>query len=373
MNRLRARIAASHRDLLLFLSSIAMVGCGESIVNSIFNNFLNETFALNSLQRTFMELPRELPGFLVVFVSAALFFVRGRRLAVVATAAGACGLVLMGFFSVTFHWMFAWLFIFSLGQHLFMPLSTGITMELAREGETGKRLGQFNAVRNIAAIAGSFAIVVAFKCLHCTFKAAFCIAALFYLCAAVLIRAMAPGRANAPDVHLRLLTFAPWVLVTVFRQPTAVLATLLTVSGAAGILFQPALGRAIDTFGEKTVLTAEALLLILVCAGYGLGRTLLPPGVAFAVACCCYVLDQLLMSVNMARSTYMKKIATDPAHVTPALTMAVSLDHIFSICIALTGGLVWAKWGYQTVFLFGAGIACVNLVSAQFIKVPGRV
>ena len=78
------------------------------------------------------------------------------------------------------------------------------------------------------------------------------------------------------------------------------------------------------------------------------------------------------MSVNMARSTYLKKIALHPDHVTPTLSMSVSLDHIFSIAIALLGGVIWAKWGYQTVFLCGAGIAAVNLVSARFIVIPRK-
>ncbi len=95
---LSQRIASLHRDILLFISSIAMVGFAESIVNSVFNNFLSDTFRLNSFQRTFMEFPRELPGFLVIFVSAALYFVRSRRLAVFATMSGAGGPCFDGFF-----------------------------------------------------------------------------------------------------------------------------------------------------------------------------------------------------------------------------------------------------------------------------------
>jgi predicted MFS family arabinose efflux permease len=338
-----------------------------------------------------MELPRELPGFLIVFVSAALFFIRSRRLAVVATTLGAAGQVLMALFSVTFHWMFAWLFIFSLGQHLFMPLNTSIIMDLAREGQTGKRLGQFNAVRNFAMIMGSFFVFAGFKYLHFNFRISFLIAALLYLLAGLLIFAMKPGTAAAPSVHLKFhrqyglyyllsvlfgtrkqifLTFAPWVLVTVFHQPTTMLATLLTVAGVAGIFFQPLLGKAIDTLGEKTVLIMESFLLVTVCAGYGFARDLFSEQTAFIIACACYVADQLLMSVNMARSTYLKKIAVHPSHVTPALTMSVSLDHVFSIGVALTGGLIWAKWGYQTVFVLGGVIACMNFVAAMFIRIP---
>jgi predicted MFS family arabinose efflux permease len=391
LTSLKTRFAATHRDIILFISSIALVGFGESIVNSVFNNFLNETFSLSSMQRTFMELPRELPGFSIIFVSAALFFIRTRRLAVVATCIGAVGLVLMAFFSFTFHWMFAWLFIYSLGQHLFMPLNTSIIMELAREGETGKRLGQFNAVRNFSMIIGSFFIVLGFRYLHFNFKISFLMAALFYLLSGLLIFSMPAGKATPPSVHLKFhkeyglyywlsilfgtrkqifLTFAPWVLVTVFHQPTAMLATLLTIAGVAGIVFQPVLGKAIDTLGEKFVLIMEALVLIIVCTGYGYARDLFSEHTAFIIAGTCYIMDQLLMSVNMARSTYLKKIAVHKDHITPTLTMSVSLDHIFSITVALTGGLLWAKWGYQSVFLFGGGIALLNFISALFISIP---
>jgi predicted MFS family arabinose efflux permease len=389
--KLKQWITGAHREILLFISSIAMIGFAESVVNSVFNNFLDETFSLNSLQRTFMEFPRELPGFLIIFVSAALFFVRDRRLAAFSTLTGAAGLVLMAFFSVSFHWMFVWLFILSLGQHLFMPLSTSITMELAQEGETGRRLGQLNAVRNVATVMGSFCVFLGFRLLHLNFKMSFLIAALFYLFAAIFIFSMDQGKAQAPAIHLKFhkeyalyywlsilfgtrkqifLTFAPWVLVTVFRQPTAMLATLLTISGIAGIVFQPALGRAIDTLGEKKIFIMESLLLILVCAGYGFSRDLFSERIALISAGGCYVMDQLLMSVNMARSTYLKKIAVRPDHIIPALTMSVSLDHFFSIAIALTGGVIWVRWGYQTVFVFGGFIAFINLISAFFVTVP---
>src|SRR5512138_143614 len=68
------------------------------------------------------------------------------------------------------------------------------------------------------------------------------------------------------------LTFAPWVLVTVFNQKTQMVATLLTIGGVIGIVFKPLLGRMIDRLGEKVILAGEAVVLILVCAGYGFGK-----------------------------------------------------------------------------------------------------
>lgn len=391
VDRIKKKIFSLNRDMLLFISALSAAAFSESVFNSIFNNFLDSTYSLNSFYRTFLELPRESGGLLIILVSALLFFIPSRRMAVISLLLGAAGLVCMAFFSVTFHWMFVWLFIFSLGQHLFIPINTSISMELAKEGETGKRLGQFNAIRNFSIIGGSFFIFLGFKYFHFNFKISFCIAAFVYLCAACLLYFMHPGSAQPRSSHMQLhkeyrlyywlailfgtrkqifLTFAPWVLVTEFHQPTAVLATLLTIAGISGIIFQPLLGKAIDFYGEKKVLAMEAFLLIFICFGYGFSKTLFPGNQAFVVACICFVADQLLMSVNMARSTYLKKIVVKKEHITPTLTMAVSLDHVFSISIALAGGVLWAKWGYQTVFLAGAVIALVNLISAFFMSTP---
>jgi hypothetical protein len=83
----------------------------------------------------------------------------------------------------------------------------------------------------------------------------------------------------------------------------------------------------------------------------------------------CFVVDQLLMSVGMARATYLQKIAVKPEDVAQTLTMGVTIDHAFSIAVALSGGFIWVKWGYQYVFLLGAFIAVINTFSALRIKI----
>lgn len=326
-------------------------------------------------------------------MSTLLFFLPNRRLAMVAALIGGAGMVLMASFSVTFHWTFAWLFLYSLGQHMFLPLNTAIGMELAKEGKTGRRLGQINSLRNVAMVTGSLFVLGGFKFFNLTFKKSFLVAAFCLLLASLFLRAMQPGTAHPASQHLKLhkryalfywlailfgtrkqifLTFAPWVLVTVYHQPTTLIATLLLVAGVIGILFQSLLGKMVDHLGERFVLLCEALLLIFVCAGYGFGGSLFSPSTALTIASVCFVMDQLLMSVNMARSTYLKKIAMHPSHITPTLTISVSLDHIFSISIALLGGFIWTKWGYQSVFIGGMVIALINLVSASFIRLPKR-
>ena len=168
------------------------------------------------------------------------------------------------------------------------------------------------------------------------------------------------------------ITFAPWVLVTVFHQKTQIVASLLTISGIIGIFFKPALGHAIDKVGEKKILAGEALILIIVCLGYGFSRNIFTEKIALFVSCACYVIDYLLMSVTMARATYLKKIAVKQEDISQTLTMGVSIDHIFSISIAVISGFIWLKLGYQFVFLLGAVIALVNFFSALQIKIKPK-
>ncbi|MEA4906501.1 MAG: MFS transporter [Anaerolineaceae bacterium] len=391
MSILRNYKAQIPRELALFSCASLVMGVAYSMIDSVLNNFLNERFALSGFERSFLELPRELPGVLVVFVSTLLWFLCSRRQGVLAMLLGLAGALLIGFASTSYAVMVGWLFIYSMGQHLFLPLSASIGMELATQGQDGRRLGQLNAIRNGATIAGSFVVFLGFRFLGFTFRHTFALAAAAFLVAALILFAMQPQPARPSARHLQIrkeyrlyytlavlygsrkqlfITFAPWVIVTVFKQPTQTIATLLTIGGVIGILFQPLLGWATDHLGERTVLLAEALLLVFVCLGYGFARSWLPESVAFIVVCACYLLDQMLMSVNMARSTYMKKIALRPEDIQPALTTAVTIDHVFSISIALLGGLIWNAFGFQYVFLLGMIIALVNFVAALQIRLP---
>jgi predicted MFS family arabinose efflux permease len=393
MTTLTTRLRRISRELALFAVASFAMGIAYSLFDSVFNNFLNEQFSLSGLERSFLEVPRELPGFLVVFVSALLWFLCSRRLGAVALVLGVMGALLIGFASSSYLLMVVWLFVYSLGQHIFMPLASTIGMELAREGKAGQRLGQLNAVRTIAAISGSGLVFLGFKYLGMTFQHTFALAAVGLAIAAGLMFSMQKAETKPPAQYLKLrkeyrlyyllavlygsrkqlfITFAPWVLITIYNQPTQTIATLMAIGGVIGILFQPLLGWAVDRLGERFILVAEAVMLVFVCFGYGFAKSLFPLQTAFLIVCACYLLDQMLMSVGIARSTYIKKIALDPADVQPALTVSVTIDHFFSIAIALLGGLVWNYLGFQYVFLMGVFIAGLNFLTAMRVRVPKK-
>ena len=392
MDGIKRRLSKHSGQFALFFAAVAVAGFSQSVVDSTLNNFLAESFSISEFQRGFMELPREMPGFLVIFFSALFFFMGSRRLAALANALMALGIILLGFRSVSFPAMLMWLFIFSSGQHLFLPLISSIGMEFAADGKAGSRLGQLSGSANLAGIVGGVAVFVGFNYLGFTFVSSFTLAAAGFFAASVLIFFMTPDEPRPAKTRFLLrreyglfywlnilygtrkqlfITFAPWVLVTVFHQKTQVVATLLATGGVIGIFFKPLVGRAIDRLGERRILMAEAAALIVVCLLYGFAGDAFEETAALYIICACYVVDQLLMSVGMARATYIKKIALDPADVSQTLTMGVSIDHFFSIAIALVSGWIWLTLGYQYVFLLGAGIALVNFFSASRVRTPG--
>ncbi|MEW5867571.1 MAG: hypothetical protein AB1774_12065 [Bacillota bacterium] len=132
------------------------------------------------------------------------------------------------------------------------------------------------------------------------------------------------------------------------------------------------MGRLVDSWGERKILMAEAAILILVCLGYASAGGSTPAGISLGLylVYACFVADQLLMAVGIARTTYLHKIAEAPEDFTPTLALGVSLDHVVSMGVPALGGMLWAAMGYRYVFVAAAVIALVNLVVAAQISLP---
>ena len=373
-------------QLMLFIAAGALIGMSQSIDTSIANNFFNDVFHITVTQRTILEIPREFPGLMVVFVSGALMFLGDIRIAFVATLLASLGMICLGTLSSSFGVMMIWLVMYSMGQHLFMPLSNSIAMTLADKKSIGKVLGTMNGLNTAVFLATSLVTALVFRFIEVNYAVTYTVGALGYLGAAILIFRMKPLKIEKKRSKIFLkkefsvfyvlsivngarkqifLTFGPWVLIKVFGQSVSTFAAIGFATAAIGIFFKPYVGRLIDKRGEKFVLGAEALLLFLVCAGYAAAEK---TSVALGLIIACYVADQLLNAAGMARATYVSKIAVHQDDVSPTLSMGLSLDHVVSMFIPFAGSLVWNAFGYQYVFIAGALIALLNFAITRKIE-----
>lgn len=389
---LLARINATERDFLLFLLVGIFLGIGQSVDGSTLNNFLKDRFDFLIMQRTLLEIPRELPGLLVFIFTAFLFALGDIRIAALANLAAAVGMFLLGIIPYNFFLMLMVVFIYSSGQHLFMPLFNTIGMSFAKDGQYGRKLGQVSAANTASLVVSSAALWVLFKYFNISYTFSFTLGALAFLAAAILLTRMNHRRTDQIKTRFVFrkeyklyywlsilygarkqifITFAPWVLVDVFKQKVTTLTMLFFIISVLGIFVKPLIGHLIDKIGERIVLSVEAGMLFIICLGYAFAEDLFSGMAAVALVSSCYVLDQTLSSVGMARATYIRKIAVKPEDVSPTLSFGLSIDHSVSMFIPALGGLVWYSTGpagYKYVFLGGAVIALINLISTLSIK-----
>jgi predicted MFS family arabinose efflux permease len=387
MIKIRERVRGKEA-FLLFMAVGALAGLATGLHDTVFNNYLNDTFHISEVARGALEFPRELPGMLVALISGLLCFLPDTRLGAFAMILAALGALGLAFFSPVFGVMAFWMFINSAGGHLYMPVATSVGVSLAEKGAVGKRLGQLQGVNTAAMLLASLIIWVGFTRLNLSYSNVFALGALAAIGAAVLLFKIKPQRKERAKVRIFLkkkytlyyvlnvlfgtrkqvfLTFGPWVLIKIFGQSPATFAALALVGNVAGVFIKPLIGRAIDRFGERRVITAESVMLVFVCLGYGFAEKLGLGQHAVYLVFLCYMMDQWLYAVKMSHSTYLYKIADTPDDLTPTLAMGVSIDHLFSMIIPILGGWLWAQAGYEYVFVAAAVVALLNFVAARFI------
>lgn len=378
------------RDFKLFLVVGMLSGVASGINSTVFNNFLNDVYHLSADARGIVEFPRELPGVFIMVVLGLLAFLGDIRIAMIGLSAAALGMFGLGVFSPTFASMLVWMMMFSLGTHMVMPITPVIGMDLSKKENYGARLGRYSAYNLFATIGGYAIVWLGFKFLGLTYQVAFIVAAAFYVLAALSMGLMKINKPEYKKVKFVFrkkytlyyilcivngarkqifLTFAPWVLIQIFHVGPPVFAVLGVVVSIVSIMTRKIVGNAIDIKGERFILSLEAVLLFVICLGYAFAGDIFSAGIAVIVIAACYVIDNSMSAVEMARSTYVRKIAVDQADVMPTLSAGTSIDHIVSMSIPVLGGLLWTAFGYQFVFLAAAGIAVLNMILSRRLEI----
>jgi MFS family permease len=384
------------RDLLLFLIASALLGVTTAVENSSFANRLLEDLNFTITQRTLLEIPRELPGLLVVVFAGALAFLGDVRTAAVANIIGgiglfAFGLVPSGYIPVVFTMM-----IYSTGVHLYMPIQGALAMSFAKGENIGRRLGEVQGVNTAAMIVTAGALYLLYRFVQIPFLVSFTIGAVAMLLAGIMFMLMSPMQTEKRKQRfiykkkynlyyvLSIVfgarkqityTFVPWLIITVYEQPVTTITMLFFIVSIMNVYFRPWLGGLIDRKGERFVLTLEAVLLLFACLGFAFSKLIFPATVALVVVSCCYVIDNLFSGAGMARTTYVRRMTDDPSEVSATLSLGISLDHVISMSMPAFAGILWSMnigHGYVYVFTGGIVISILNMLLSSRIRIPSK-
>ncbi len=377
--------------LLLFGAANCLLGLYAGLYEPSFNNYLAQVHHIDEVTRGALEIPRELPGFLCAFLFSLFMFLADTRIAALTALLLALSLWGQGFFAPNMIMVVVWMLLWSTGAHVFMVVKSSIALRLADKGREGKLMGDLGALEALGLLLGMLVVYLGVSLFHFSFPVIFGLAGIFCLIAALFLFQIKaePVQRSGRQLLLKrkyslfyilnmifgarkqiFLTFAPWVLIQRFHCGVETFALLGIIATVIGLFYRPLLGRAIDAWGERTVMSIDAILITFLCITYAFAEQLFSANIAMILIMICFVCDQLFFAVAMARITYLNRIAESPHDIAPSISMGITLDHAVSMIVPLGGGLLWASLGYQAVFVAAGIMGVLNLIAAHFIPAP---
>ncbi len=379
-------------DFRLVLLATMFFGAVAGIFLSTLNNYLSAVHGFDAGHRGWLEFPRELPGFLIFAIMGVLLTrlreTRIAALAMVATTVGALGLA---YLTPNTTLLVVFIVIWSLGDHIIFAVEGPIGLKLAKRGAEGRRLGQLGGARNLGVILGVGCVWLLAKFVGDRYDLFYLLGGVCAAVAGVLYLKLNIGKQDAPSRRLVyrseyrvfyaisalfgirkqiFLVFGTWVLVSMHEVPVATIALLYFIASALGVLLRPLLGDVIDWLGERIVLATDEIMLIVVCVIYAFASHVLPEPWDLRVLYGAYIMDHILFALRVARTTYLKKIALDPADITPTISLGITIDHVVAMSLPVLSGLIWERYGHEYVFMLAAAIALVGFFICLRIKVP---
>ncbi|MCP4664436.1 MAG: MFS transporter [bacterium] len=389
-----SRLRAAPVDLRRALAATLFFGAAAGIFQATLNNYLAQVHQIEASTRGWLELPRELPGFLMMFVAGVMLSVlRETQMAALAMLASAVGAVGLGFFAPSTALLVVFVVAWSLGDHVVFAVEGPIGLRLAQGGREGKRLGQFGGARNLGTILGVGLVFCLARLFGDRFDFFYAIAAVSALIAGVFYSSLRVGQGEKRSRRIVFkrkyglfyaisalfgirkqifLAFGAWVLVELHGVTVSTIALLYFIASTLGVVMRPLLGEVIDWLGERVVLAVDELLLLGICLTYAFAGDLLPSGVALYALYGAYIFDALLFALRIARVTYLRKIADDPAEITPTISMGITIDHSVAMTLPILSGYIWEAFGFRWVFLLAGAIAVAGFLICLRIRVPPR-
>ncbi len=380
-----------------FLMTLLLSGIAYGLYRGVQDNYLAQIVHISEFERGIVEFFRETPGLLVVLILAAMHRMSASKIFKIGTAIMLAGMVGLSVASTGKFVVVLFMVLFSLGEHMIMPVKSTIVMDLAKKQSGGTALGvsgsigQLGSIVGLVAVTGLFALFSRFAGGYSAvvpFKIILAVSAAFMVGAVLISLSLqdtsSPGHkrfyfAKKFNKFYMLeifygarkqvfLTFAPYALILQYGADTSLIAMLLAICAVCGAIASPLIGKLIDKVGYKVIMVSDTLILVIVCFFYGFAHRIFPAHIAFVVVCVNYVLDSIISLASMASSVYVRDIADSPEEVVATLSTGVSVNHVISIFIALVGGWIWANVGIEVLFSLSAVLGIANSIYAATIK-----
>ena len=386
-----------------FLAVLILSGISFGLYRGIQDSYLAEIMHISKFERGIVEFFREIPGLIVVLLLALMYRLSASRIFKIGSAIMTGGIIGLLFTSTspflhTKIMVVIFTVLFSLGEHIIMPVRTTILLDYSRREKAGSSLGISTSIGQLGQILGFILVTGLFtfllrKGIERTdilgFRLVFGASSAFMVTSLLVVMALKETESKTQMRRFYFakkfrkfymlevfygarkqifITFAPYVLILYYGADPSIMSLLYAVCAGFGIVCGPFVGKLIDKLGYKTVMIADTLILVLVCLLYGFSHRVFPMEIAFIVVCVNFVLDSVISIASMASNVYVQRIASSQEEITATLSTGISVNHVISILIALLGGWIWEKTGIEVLFLMSAFLGLLNSIYAATIK-----
>ncbi len=373
---------AVRRGFIFLAIMTACFGMAMAIQQNVVTNYFEDVLKLQGPQFGYITAIREVPGFLLIFITALFYRLSIPKLTALALVLLAAGYVLFGA-STSFWTVAPWVIMSSMGYHTVLQTQYALGMSLTTENKSGSILGTMSAINFGGGLGAMILVLITFHYHILTYRPTFVVAGALALIAGIAVFSF-PNLKDGEEVarhtkrepfvvrkpyrlyyYLSLLdgarqqiffSFGLWVLVNHYGLDVPKISALLIFVNLTAMLSGRRIGRMIDFYGEKQILGVINVAYIVALAGYAIVDNLY-------VAMFCYAIYSFIMPLSSVGSaTYLRKVAASD-DVAPSLAMGVSLQHAAAIVVPITTGFILNFVGYQVPFL----IACVFALMAVFV------
>ncbi len=345
---------------------------------TIFNNFAVETAQLNGFNIGVIQSVREVPGFLALLVIYILLFISEHRLASLSIILLGVGIGMTGFLP-TFQGVIFTTILMSFGFHYYETLNQSLTLQYFTTSEAPLVFGKLRSLAAITSI--GIGVVIFFVVNFLTYKTIFLFAGIFVASLGFITIFMDPTKKDIPVQHKKMIfkkkywlfyvltffagarrqifvAFAVFLLVKKFDYSVTTVSALFVLNNLINFFISPQIGKAVNRFGERKVLSLEYISLVVIFLVYAFSESKIMVGIM-------YILDHVFFNFALAIRTFFQKMA-DPSDIAPSMAVGFTINHIAAVILPVFGGILWV-YNYKIPFIMGSILSLVSFIFVQMI------
>jgi hypothetical protein len=345
---------------------------------TIFNNFAVETAHLSGFNIGVVQSVREIPGFLALLVIYILLFISEHKMASLSIILLGVGIGMTGFLP-TFQGVIFTTILMSFGFHYYETLNQSLTLQYFTTSEAPVVFGKLRSLAAITSI--GIGVIIFFVVDFLTYKTIFLFAGIFVASLGFVTVFMDPTKKDMPAQHKKMIfrkkywlfyvltffagarrqifvAFSVFLLVKKFEYSVTTVSALFVLNNLINFFISPQIGKAVNRFGERKMLSLEYGSLIVIFLVYAFSDSKILVGIM-------YILDHIFFNFALAIRTFFQKMA-EPGDIAPSMAVGFTINHIAAVILPVFGGILWI-YNYKIPFIMGSALSLISLFFVQMI------